>query len=477
MMLTRRSLLSQLVAVAGGSALAPSLSVAASLESAPSHNAALAEQGVHSGADRGALPWKNWSGSQLCYPQARQAPATVDALQQLVRETQGRIRPVGSGHSFSALVPTDDTLVSVSRLSGVIDHDAKHHQATLWAGTRLGDIGAPLAEAGQAMLNMPDIDEQTLAGALGTATHGTGAGIGCLPAFVEGMQMVLANGEVVECDRNQNADLFNAARVNLGALGIVTQVRMQNAPLYRLKREMEWLPIDDILQQADRLADSHRNFEFYYIPFSGYGFVDVQNITDEPVSTTARLDQNDGAQTLKQLRDWLSWTPKVRQLILSSYAKTMDKEVVVANSWQNYASERNVRFNEMEYHLPRENMVNAFREIRQLVETKFPEVFFPFEVRYIKSDDIWLSPFYARETCSIAVHRFYQEDYRPLFDAVEPIFRKYHGRPHWGKLNGLNAQDLKQHYANWDAFNDIRQQVDPKGKFLNRYLETLFVAA
>lgn len=148
---------------------------------------------------------------------------------------------------------------------------------------------------------------------------------------------------------------------------------------------------------------------------------------------------------------------------------------MIANSWENYASERNVRFNEMEYHLPRENMAKAFREIRELVETKFPEVFFPFEVRYIKSDDIWLSPFYKRETCSIAVHRYYKEDYKPLFKAVEPILRKYHGRPHWGKLNTMTAQDLKGHYKNWQAFKDIRQQYDPNGKFLNSYLEQIFV--
>lgn len=462
-MITRRSLLSQLVTAAAGVALTPSVSLAVpSVDGNSTHQ-------------QRRIPWKNWSGSQICYPQERKAPATVEELQALVKEAPGKIRPVGSGHSFTSLVPTDDTIISVGRLSGLVDHNAATNQATLWAGTRLGDIGGPLAERGQAMINMPDIDEQTLAGALGTATHGTGSGIGCLPAFVEGMQIVTANGDVLECDRNNNTDLFDAARVNLGALGIVTQVRMQNAPLYRLKREMEWLPIEDILNQADELADNNRNFEFYYIPFSGYGFVDVQNITDEPVSSTERLDQNDGAETLKDLRDWLKWSPKLRELVLSTYAKTIDKEIVIANSWENYASERNVRFNEMEYHLPRENMAKAFREIRELVETKFPEVFFPFEVRYIKSDDIWLSPFYQRETCSIAVHRYYKEDYKPLFKAVEPILRKYHGRPHWGKLNTMTAQDLKVHYKNWQAFKDIRQQYDPNGKFLNSYLEQLFV--
>jgi len=421
------------------------------------------------------IPWKNWSGSQMCYPQSRKAPANIEELQALITNAPGQIRPVGSGHSFMPLVPTDDTIVSLSRLSGLLDHDAQSNQATLWAGTRLGDIGEPLANAGQALFNMPDIDEQTLAGALGTATHGTGATLGCMSDQVTGLQLVTATGDIIDCDKNKHSDIFNAARVNLGALGVVTQVKMQNAPKYRLKRETTWFPIEEILENAETLADNNRNFEFYYIPFSGMGFIDVQNITDEAPSVTDKIDQNDGAEDLKMLRDLLSWSPKVRELTVGSYLKTLSKEVTVANSWQNYASERNVRFNEMEYHLPRENMVKAFKEIRALVEKDFPEVFFPFEVRYIKSDDIWMSPFYQRETCSIAVHRYFAEDYKPMFKAVEPILQKYNGRPHWGKLNTMSAAQLKPHYKNFDQFNEIRKQLDPQGKFLNPYLKSLFV--
>ena len=456
-MITRRSLLTNLIAAAGATAAAPTFVLASDA------------------AKKKRIPWQNWSGSQKCYPQSRKAPANVEELQTLITQAPGKIRPVGSGHSFMPLVPTNDTILSISRLSGLVDHDAATNEATLWAGTRLGDIGDPLAEVGQALFNMPDIDEQTLAGSLGTATHGTGAQLGCMSSNVTGLQLVTANGDILECDHNKNADIFNAARVNLGALGVITQVKMQNAPKYRLKRETTWLPIEEILDNAEKLADQNRNFEFYYIPFSGMGMSDTQNITDEEPSVTDKIDQNDGAEDLKTLRDLLSWSPKLRELTLGTYMKTLSKEVTVANSWQNYASERNVRFNEMEYHLPRENMIKAFKEIRALVEKDFPEVFFPFEVRYIKSDDIWLSPFYQRETCSIAVHRYFAEDHKPLFRAVEPIMKKYNGRPHWGKLNTMSAAEFKPHYENWDKFNEIRKQLDPQGKFLNPYLKSLFV--
>lgn len=424
---------------------------------------------------RAPIGWKNWSGSQACQPQFRLAPASLAALQQQVAEAQGTIRPVGSGHSFSALVPTDDTLISLARLpQQVVCH--ADGSATLSAGSRLGDLGAPLAAQGQALINMPDIDEQSLAGALATATHGTGADIGCLSSFIQALTLLTANGELLHCSASENADIFNAARVNLGALGIVTELRLQNTEPYRLKRETEWLPLEDILASADTLAKRHRNFEFYYIPFSGMGFTDIQDMTDLPVSSTAKLDQNDGAETLKDLRDWLAFSPRIRELVLGSYMKTLGKEVSVADSWQNYATDRNVRFNEMEYHLPRATGLHAVAEIRTRLERDFPEVFFPIEVRYVASDDIWLSPFYQQDSISIAVHRYFNEDYRPYFKAIEPILLKHGGRPHWGKLNTLSRDQLAARYPHWRNFSEVRAHLDPKGKFLNSYLRGLFAS-
>jgi FAD-linked oxidoreductase len=422
------------------------------------------------------LPWRNWSGSQQCLPAARIAPATVAELQELIASGKGVVRAVGAGHSFSALVPTDGTIVSLSRLSGVLSHDSEALQATLWAGSRLGDIGAPLEQAGQALINMPDIDEQTLAGSLATATHGTGTGIGCMSTFIEGLQLVDARGELVDCDRQRNAQLFDAARVSLGSLGIVTQVRLQNVAPYRLRRKTVWREFEEMLAIAESEADKHRNFEFYYVPFSGMGFTDTHDITTEAVSSTEKLDGNEGARDLQLARDWLENMPRLRQLVLGTYMKTLSDEVTVENSWKNYASERNVRFNEMEYHLPRENGLQALREVRTALETRHPEVFFPIEVRFVRGDDIWLSPFYQRDCCSIAVHRYFDEDYTPYFRTIEPIFRKYHGRPHWGKLNSLQQQDFRSLYPRWDDFAEVRREMDPQGRFLNPYLASLFAS-
>jgi FAD-linked oxidoreductase len=426
------------------------------------------------GARAPPIPWRNWSGSQQCLPAARSAPANVAQLQELIATAKGTVRAVGAGHSFMPLVTTDGTIVSLSRLSGLVNHDPQNLQATLWAGSRLGDIGQPLEDAGQALINMPDIDEQTLAGCLATATHGTGADIGCMSTFIEGLQLVDARGDLVDCDATNNAELFQAAKVSLGALGVITQVRLQNVAPYRLRRETVWREFDEILEVADDMAAQHRNFEFYYIPYSGMGFTDAHDLTDEPLGSTEKIDTNDSVQDLKLARDWLDGSPKLRELILSSVVKTLSDEVTVESSWKNYASERNVRFNEMEYHLPRENGLQALREVRTVLETQHPEVFFPIEVRYIKGDDIWLSPFHQRDTCSIAVHRYFEDDYKPYFKSIEPIFRKYNGRPHWGKLNTLNQQDFRKLYPRWNDFAEVRRTIDPNGRFLNPYLASLF---
>ncbi|NQX89873.1 MAG: FAD-binding protein [Halioglobus sp.] len=436
--------------------------------------AGLARATMPASTGKRRIPWRNWSGSQVCRPLQRVAPASVEDLQVLVAEARGTVRPVGAGHSFTALVPTDDTMVSLSRLSGVVDVDKDRLQATLWGGSRLGDIGRPLEAMGQAMVNMPDIDEQSLAGCLATATHGTGADIGCMSTFVTGMQLVNSRGDVVECDAQHNAELFQAAKVSLGALGIVTQVKVQNVAPYRLRREVVWHEFEALLDSAEAMADRHRNFEFFYLPFSGMGFTDVHDLTQDAIGATEKVDPNEGVMELKLARDWLEDYPWLRELILGSYMRTIADEVTVERSWKNYASERNVRFNEMEYHLPREHGLQALREVRETLEARYRAVFFPIEVRYTKGDDIWLSPFYGRDCISIAVHRYFDEDYTAYFKSIEPIFVKYGGRPHWGKINTLRANDLRKLYPRWHDFLTVRREMDPVGKFLNPYLAGLF---
>src|SRR5690554_5075034 len=458
MKITRRNLLQF---AASASALAAVGSIPASLTSAFAQ-------------ERRVIPWKNWSGGQSCTPAMRAAPASEAELMDIIRTAPSPIRAVGAGHSFSPLVPTDGTILSLDRLSGVLSHDSASHRATIRAGTRLGALAGELAERGLALDNMPDINKQTLAGAIATATHGTGAELPSLSDFVTGLRLVTASGETVECSATRNADIFQAARVSLGALGIVTEVTMQARPLYKLKRRTWIEPIEDMLEAAPERRKTHRNFEFYYVPFSGMAIGITNDETDDPETPEPVNEDDEGLMQLKMLQEWLGWAPSTRRWLIQTIMSGIEPEERVDFSHKTLATERNVRFNEMEYHLPREAGPKALAEIIETLESNNVEVFFPIEYRTTAADTSWLSPFHERESCSIAIHRYHEEDYKPYFNLIEPIFRKYEGRPHWGKISTLKADDFAALYPKWDDFLKARAALDPQGKFLNPYLRSVF---
>jgi FAD-linked oxidoreductase len=421
-----------------------------------------------------ALPWRNWSGNQQCNPASRFAPQTISELQEWLKSSSSPLRAVGSGHSFSPLVPTSDVLLSTNYLQGVQAVSDDPLKADILAGTPLNRIGPALNEMNQALSNMPDIDRQTLAGAISTATHGTGRELFCLSAYVDELELLTPSGDILICNEVNNKALFDAARVGLGCMGIITRIRMRNEQPFRLQREARWHSYEEGMSVAEDMSKQNRNFEFYVIPFTGMILSDALNKTELAPNRNEELDGNDGLMDLKLARDYLGWSNKVRELVLGSYMSTLKTETNVDHSYQIYATERNVRFNEMEYHLPRKTGLKALDEVKQIIEAKFPEVFFPFECRFVKADDCWLSPFYKRDSISIAVHRYFEEDHRPLFAAIEPIFKKYGGRPHWGKINSHTQNDFRASYEMWDQFAKLRSEIDPQNRLLNPYLQKLF---
>ena len=420
------------------------------------------------------LLWRNWSGIQRAYPAQRAAPQSEAELSDLLRQGQAPFRAVGSGHSFMPLVPTPGTLLTLDRMNGLRAHDDAALTATVQAGIRLADLGPVLAAIGQEMTNLPDINKQSLAGALSTGTHGTGAGITAVHGRVQSFRLATADGRLLDCDSARNAEIFGAARVGLGAFGILTEVTLRNSPLKRVERNVWLQPLDQTVEDWPALQAGHRNAEFYYLPFTGMSAVITHDETDAEATPRPPTQDNDAVMTLKALRDWLGWSPGLRRRVAQQLLKTLKPEKVVAESWQLLSNERPIRFNEMEYHLPREAQLPALAEVIAAIETNRPDVFFPIECRSIKADDAWLSPFHERDSGSIAVHAFYKDDYSFLFEVVEPILRRHGGRPHWGKLNSLTAADLAALYPRFSDAAKLRRELDPQGRFLNPYLKGVF---
>jgi len=421
------------------------------------------------------IPWQNWSGYQHCLPAARLAPATEDELVDVLRKARGPIRPVGAGHSFTPLVPTDGTLVSLRNFTGMVSHDAAALTATFGAGTKLGQIGDPLHAAGQALANMPDVDEQALGGAIGTGTHGTGAALGALHSYVTALKLVTPKGEVLACSRARHPEIFDAARVSLGSLGVVTEVTLQNVKTHNLKRRVWMEPLDPLLERFDELAAKHHSFEMYLLPFFDSGVAISIDPTDEPVKPRGPEQDNEAVMDMKRLRDALAWWPGARRWLLNRLAGTFPGEEAVDVWHRIFPSSRAVRFNEMEYHLPREALVPTLRKVKDVLETKHPEIFFPVEARVVKGDDAWLSPFSGHDaSASIAVHHYYLEDPLPYFADIEPLYQPLGGRPHWGKMHTLDAKSLAPRYPRWRDFLEVRAALDPEGRMLNPHLKKLF---
>lgn len=423
-------------------------------------------------APRRTVPWRNWSGAQECEPTARVAPASEEALAELVRAARHTIRPVGAGHSFSPLVPTDGTIVALSRLSGIVSHDPATLRADVWAGTRMAELGPPLAALGQALENMADIDRQLVGGAVATATHGTGLELGSISTTVRWLRLVTASGEVVECSADRNPELFQAARASLGALGIVTQLRLQNRRPYRLREKVWIMKTEDVLEASAELRTRHRHFETFPMVHGDMSLVETLDETDD--EPTPVEEQDDGGAALAALADLASRFPSLRGLLANLLAWLVEPGERVGESWQLLASVRNTRFNEMEYAVPLESGPDCLREVLATIERENIDVFFPLEFRYVKGDDIWLSPFYGRDSCAISVHQFHARPYADYFAAVEPVFWKYDGRPHWGKLHTLEARELSGLYPRWRDFLEVRLDLDPYGKFLNDHLRGVF---
>ena len=421
-----------------------------------------------------SLPWRNWSGGQVAYPAGRIEPATETELIDFLASSQGPIRPVGSGHSFTGLVPTDGQLIVIDRLNGLLDYDSDTLEATFAAGARLGDTGSALEAVGQAMFNLPDIDRQTLAGATATATHGTGLEFFNLSGYITGLRLVTSTGSVLDLDAEHQPDVFDAARVSLGALGIVTRIRMRNRTPYRLKQRSWIMPIDEVMEQFEDLAGSHRHFEIFPLTHSDYAIALATDETTDAINNPEPSPE-EAAAFDEAMASFAQVPPEQRKPLVNGLAQQIEPSERVDVSYRVLTNIRNNRFNEMEYSVPRESGAECLREVLATIEEKKIDVVFPLEYRYVKGDDLWLSMSTGDEDhAAISIHRTAAADYQTYFNTIEPIFWKYEGRPHWGKLHSLGRSELTRLYPRFEEFLAVRKELDPQGRLLNDHLRFLF---
>jgi FAD/FMN-containing dehydrogenase len=386
--------------------------------------------------------WSNWSGRVTCAPSSIVRPASERAIGDAVRDAAGAgrgVRVTGSGHSFTPLVATDDTLLSLDDWHGIDEIDTTHCRATIRAGSKIASLGAPLRVHGMGLANQGDVDVQAIAGALSTGTHGTGATLGSLSSQVRALRIVGGDGEVVACDAEHDPDLLEAARVSLGALGVLSDTTLQLVPAYRLHERVWKTGIEECLAELAARVARHRHFEFFWYPHRDYAEMKALDPTDaEPDPLASHKGER------------VDWSDRI------------------------FPSVRDLRFNEMEYSVPAASGPACFAAVRARMQAKHADVVWPVEYRTVAADTGWLSPMHARDSVAISIHQDAHLPCDAFFADVEPLFREHGGRPHWGKIHNLRARELAPLYPMWERFLAVRKRLDPRGVFLNDHLRELF---
>lgn len=433
-----------------------------------------------------AATWTNWAGDQVCTPARWEMPRSVDDVAAAVRRAAeaGRgVRVVGAGHSFGDLVCTDGVLLSLAGLTGLEHVDREQGLVRVAAGTTLHDLNLLLDAEGLAFANLGDIDVQSVAGGISTGTHGTGRLLGNLATMVESLQLVTADGSVLDLnadDSTEDAETLRAARISLGALGVITAYTLRVVPSFNLRGVDAPMPLVEVMDGLDDLVDGNDHFEFFWFPQTEIALTRRNNRTDEaaaPEGKVAAYLRNTVVEN--QLLDLVSRTgrrfpgqvPRLNRLV----TRALTPATRVDKSYRIFASHRSVRFTETEWAVPRAALATVLPELQAMVHEHHPEVNFPFEVRFVAGDErSFLSPAYGRETAYIAMHCYQGMRWQEFFARAQEIAVAHGGRPHWGKRHSLHASTLAGLYPEWDRFQQVRTRLDPDGLFANDHLRRVF---
>jgi L-gulono-1,4-lactone dehydrogenase len=429
--------------------------------------------------ERSDVEWHNWTGDEACRPKEIVYPGSVEEIAAAVGRAarEGwRLRVAGAGHSFSDIACSDGMVLVLDRLQGVLDVDRDAGLVRVQGGISIARLNARLAEHGLALENLGDIDAQSIAGAISTATHGTGARLRNIPSQVAELTLVLGDGSTLVCSPERDLEVFRAARVGLGALGAIAEVTLRCVPAFTLCGIDAPAPLDETIERFEQLWQGNEHFEFYVFPHCDTALTRTNNRTEQPPEPRGKVVEyaNDVLLTNRTFEMFCrigrrvpSRIPEINRIVtrLAGSSKRIDRSDRV------FASPRLVRFTEMEYALPREHTTEAVRRVLETVERRGFAVPFPIEVRTVASDDALLSTAYGRESGYVAVHMYRGMQWRPYFEAVEQIMDSLDGRPHWGKRHFQTAATLRPRYPEWDRFQAVRARLDPQGLFANAWTD------
>lgn len=435
--------------------------------------------------------FRNWSGHVHAYPHTFLRPTSVGELGEILTSAANagqRVRAVGAGHSFNPVAAGDEVMINLDHLSGIITVDEPSQRVRFHAGTRLRDIPALLAPFGLALANQGDVNPQALAGAISTSTHGTGLGFTGFAGTVTGLSLMGPDGTVSHLSATGEPETFDLARVSLGVLGIVTEIELQCVSAFELIAEEVVTDVDELLADLEARMRAADHFEFYWFPHTdtaltktntrvGPGEIGPGHLAEAGVRNRIlnlidkEVVENGALRLAVELGSAVpSLVPRINRIAQAAVSDRTYR----APGHDVFVTPRRVRFNEMEYAVPLAAGAEVVREIRAAIELRGWKISFPIEVRSAAADDVPFSTACERDTMYIAVHRFVKDEFAEYFRVVEQICRRHGGRPHWGKIHGLGADELRELYPRFEDFCALREKLDPQAMFGNRFTDSLF---
>ncbi len=416
------------------------------------------------------MSWSNWSGS-VASTAAVVRPKDEAELAAIVRDATA-VRAVGAGHSFMPLCASDGQIVSLEDMAGTMVVAPDRQTARIPAGWSIKRLTAALWAEGLALANQGDVNPQSLAGAMATGTHGTGRDLGNLATFARGFRVMGADGELRWCDATTEPDLFQAQRLSLGLFGIATEIDCAVVPAYHLAERIEKRPWGEVRERFDELVEQQRHVEFWLFPHADFAILKtlVPCAPCEPPASTSDIEE----KTFRRLLDVGAFVPVLIPALQRIMMKTNMNGGRQGPAHAIFPSDRTIRFEEMEYELPRAAGLAALDEVVGWIRRKRLPVAFPFEFRVVAGDDIWLSPMNAGPVAAISMHQYARMPWQGLFAEAEAIFRAHGGRPHWAKRHTLTRDDVDALYPMAERYRAVRRTVDPTGKFLNQHMRELF---
>jgi L-gulono-1,4-lactone dehydrogenase len=424
--------------------------------------------------------WRNWAGNQTSRPIRVATPRSPGEVADEVRKAAADglpVRMAGTGHSFTPAAVTDGVLLRPDGLTGIRSADSAAGLVTVEAGCPLHVLNVALLSRGLALANMGDIQVQTVAGAIQTGTHGTGRNVGGMAAQVAGLELVLADGTITTCSAgsDNSGALFDAARVGLGAFGILTAVTFRVVPAFLLEAREEPMRWPEVISRLDELTSANEHFEFYWFPHTEGCLVKRNNRSPGPPRPLGRLryllDDELLSNTVFGITCRLGHAvPAVIKTVNGVAGRALGSRCYVDAAYKVFTSPRRVRFKEQEYAIPLESLADVLAEVRALFARRDWRISFPVEVRVTPGDDPWLSTAHGRSSAYIAIHVFHASAHQEYFRDVEAVMTAARGRPHWGKMHTRSADYLSQAYPRFSDFVELRNELDPERRFGNAYL-------